>query len=175
MRANGPLQDAWAREVQRRHMDATIRHNRGRRQQAQVSTWHAFEQSLQPLQRRFAQFEHYGWDLGEVPQAVVDDLRNHFDVIHASRAAEAAPSTQPSQASSAMQLERLAEKRAVEVPIDECSICLQIVAAHARVKVLPCGHAFHGACIARWLQRSDLCPVCRAALPASTASSSAAT
>ena len=36
-------------------------------------------------------------------------------------------------------------------------------AAHATA-VTACGHAFHAACIARWLARARTCPVCRADL-----------
>ena len=46
---------------------------------------------------------------------------------------------------------------------DSCPICLGEISGHP-VTFLPCadGHAFHCACIAQWLDRSCLCPVCRA-------------
>ncbi len=41
----------------------------------------------------------------------------------------------------------------------DCPICL----AHAEAPVsLVCGHAFHEACIARWLAVRATCPMCRA-------------
>jgi len=56
----------------------------------------------------------------------------------------------------------------------ECSICLESLAARpdgsaagaeqgGGVVQLPCGHAFHGACIGPWLQREARCPLCRQA------------
>lgn len=47
----------------------------------------------------------------------------------------------------------------------ECAVCLEAVCAPTRT--LGCGHAFHAACVDKWLrdegQRS--CPVCRFAVP----------
>jgi hypothetical protein len=40
----------------------------------------------------------------------------------------------------------------------ECPICL----AHAEAPVaLACGHAFHRACVERWLAHAATCPMCR--------------
>ncbi len=47
----------------------------------------------------------------------------------------------------------------VRAPAAECAICL----AHADAPVaLACGHAFHAACVARWIARRATCPLCRA-------------
>jgi hypothetical protein len=47
----------------------------------------------------------------------------------------------------------------VRAPPAECAICL----AHAEAPVaLACGHAFHAACVAAWLERKPTCPLCRA-------------
>jgi hypothetical protein len=51
---------------------------------------------------------------------------------------------------------------------DRCAICLEAYAAGAPVKRLPCAaacaaaHAFHGACIDRWLSFKASCPCCQA-------------
>ncbi|KAJ0979622.1 hypothetical protein J5N97_015096 [Dioscorea zingiberensis] len=43
----------------------------------------------------------------------------------------------------------------------DCSICLDELVVGMEVERCPCGHRFHGDCIARWLQRKDSCPLCR--------------
>ena len=42
----------------------------------------------------------------------------------------------------------------------ECVICLMPM-EHDERAFLPCAHAFHGACIQRWLEGGANCPVCR--------------
>jgi E3 ubiquitin-protein ligase DOA10 len=46
--------------------------------------------------------------------------------------------------------------------VKECIICLEPVVLHATT-VLTCRHAFHTACILRWIEhsRQPLCPVCK--------------
>lgn len=44
--------------------------------------------------------------------------------------------------------------------VSDCSICLETVSKPGRI--LPCRHAFHEACIARWLHDHEQCPLCRA-------------
>ncbi len=47
----------------------------------------------------------------------------------------------------------------VRAPPAECTVCL----AHADAPVaLACGHAFHAACLSRWLELTPTCPLCRA-------------
>ncbi|KAF8691262.1 hypothetical protein HU200_040386 [Digitaria exilis] len=49
-----------------------------------------------------------------------------------------------------------------------CAVCLDAARAGERWRAMPaCGHAFHAACVDRWLARSPACPVCRAAVAAS--------
>lgn len=49
-----------------------------------------------------------------------------------------------------------------------CAVCLEAACAGERWRALPaCGHAFHAACVDRWLARAAACPVCRAAVSAS--------
>ncbi|CAK9168726.1 unnamed protein product [Ilex paraguariensis] len=47
----------------------------------------------------------------------------------------------------------------------ECAICLETFCAGLEVTRMPCSHMFHGNCIARWLEKSSLCPLCRFAMP----------
>ncbi|XP_058081404.1 uncharacterized protein LOC131229455 [Magnolia sinica] len=42
----------------------------------------------------------------------------------------------------------------------DCSICLELLSEE--VVHMPCSHLFHRSCIGRWLEISDLCPMCRA-------------
>jgi hypothetical protein len=50
-------------------------------------------------------------------------------------------------------------KRVIFTENAECAICL---ARHDRAaSELPCGHTFHPACIAQWLQIKSTCPICR--------------
>ena len=41
-----------------------------------------------------------------------------------------------------------------------CSICLESK-HNKRVKYLSCKHSFHVKCINTWLQKSEVCPLCR--------------
>jgi len=43
---------------------------------------------------------------------------------------------------------------------ESCSICLESK-HNKRVKYLKCKHSFHVKCINTWLQKSDVCPLCR--------------
>lgn len=43
----------------------------------------------------------------------------------------------------------------------ECAICLQTWDPDDAIKVTPCGHAFHEACIGGWLQTARTCALCR--------------
>ena len=44
---------------------------------------------------------------------------------------------------------------------ETCSICLSAQEPGERLRVMPCGHTHHAACLERWLQTSRKCPVCR--------------
>lgn len=44
----------------------------------------------------------------------------------------------------------------------ECAICQSAMGRADAVRLLPCRHAFHAACIDPWLGRSTCCPMCRA-------------
>jgi len=50
----------------------------------------------------------------------------------------------------------------------DCAVCLSPFSPDAELRLLPaCRHAFHAACVDRWLARSPACPVCRAAVAVS--------
>ncbi|XP_038975401.1 E3 ubiquitin-protein ligase Praja-1-like [Phoenix dactylifera] len=44
---------------------------------------------------------------------------------------------------------------------EECVICLEEFNTEAKVSQMSCSHLFHSRCIAQWLERSHLCPLCR--------------
>ncbi|KAL6906082.1 hypothetical protein ACP4OV_003683 [Aristida adscensionis] len=48
-----------------------------------------------------------------------------------------------------------------------CAVCLEDFEEGEEVSAMPCsrGHEFHSICIAKWLGRSNTCPLCRHALP----------
>ena len=161
----GPLQSAWAREVQRRHVTAVLRTNGvSRSSGSRVADQRSFEQRLQPNQRRFADFSRFGFQRGDVPEEVVDDLRNYFDLVDAMRPPSGGTTLPSVQSVSDAEFRRLPETSAANAGTDECAICLQDIAPHERLKQLPCGHALHAKCLRRWLQRSRQCPCCRAPL-----------
>ena len=55
-----------------------------------------------------------------------------------------------------------------------CPVCLADMPRGAEAKEMPCGHRFHGECIAEWLRTKDSCPVCRAVLEPKTTTREAA-
>ncbi|GAB2283150.1 hypothetical protein Dimus_017679 [Dionaea muscipula] len=46
-----------------------------------------------------------------------------------------------------------------------CVICLEEILLGSCLTMLPCLHAYHGDCIARWLEKKSRCPLCRYKLP----------
>lgn len=42
-----------------------------------------------------------------------------------------------------------------------CTICLSNYEVEEKIKVLPCSHIFHPACIDRWLDSKNKCPICK--------------
>ncbi|GKC34143.1 E3 ubiquitin protein ligase RING1 [Tanacetum coccineum] len=53
----------------------------------------------------------------------------------------------------------------------ECTICFEKFKMGDHLKKLPCKHAFHTPCIAKWFRTSNTCPNCRGELPVADGSS----
>lgn len=49
-----------------------------------------------------------------------------------------------------------------------CTICLDGMAGDGKLARMPCKHVFHSHCIARWLETSNSCPICRDRLEENT-------
>lgn len=45
--------------------------------------------------------------------------------------------------------------------ITSCNICLDSWELGSMVVVLPCKHRYHSACIDKWIERSECCPLCK--------------
>jgi len=43
---------------------------------------------------------------------------------------------------------------------EECPICLDSLSVN-NIKILPCNHKFHTLCVNTWLQKKNICPLCR--------------
>nr|UDO47770.1 hypothetical protein [Pandoravirus massiliensis] len=56
-----------------------------------------------------------------------------------------------------------------------CAVCLDDFADGDQLRILPCAHAYHAACIDRWLANHIACPCCRAPVMAQDARSCAPT
>ncbi|KAF8037260.1 hypothetical protein BT93_B0234 [Corymbia citriodora subsp. variegata] len=48
---------------------------------------------------------------------------------------------------------------------EKCVICLDRVMVGSEAIQMPCLHNYHEECIVNWLQRSNLCPLCRFPMP----------
>lgn len=49
---------------------------------------------------------------------------------------------------------------------DQCPVCLSVFTEGEEIRQLSaCRHAFHAACVDKWLYSHSNCPVCRAAVP----------
>ncbi|XP_022737327.1 E3 ubiquitin-protein ligase CHFR-like [Durio zibethinus] len=69
---------------------------------------------------------------------------------------------------------RGASKRAIEalekVKIEgtftgQCVICLEEILDGLKASRMPCSHVYHQDCIVSWLEKSNLCPLCRFQMP----------
>jgi hypothetical protein len=54
--------------------------------------------------------------------------------------------------------------RPIEAGVN-CQICLSPIQPDEPSMLPPCGHAFHGECLMRWMQEEMICPVCTQRLP----------
>lgn len=43
----------------------------------------------------------------------------------------------------------------------DCCICLERFSIGDRLRIVPCRHCFHSCCIMLWLNRCNLCPLCK--------------
>ena len=154
------VQDAWVREVQRRHMvqqqqrrSSVLRMNAQQRRQTS-DLLHSFHSTIEPTQRRFADFTHFGYS--GVPEPVTQDFRIHLERTMSG------PGKRP--AVSKAELDAL-PRTSPSADNDECVICLRMDSVEK--VVLPCDpkHAFHAQCLRRWFAKSRTCPICRAELP----------
>ena len=58
--------------------------------------------------------------------------------------------------------EAIAQFPLVAISVEEdCSICLDAFQKNKRARRLPCKHAFHPLCIAKWFKEHTVCPLCR--------------
>jgi len=51
------------------------------------------------------------------------------------------------------------------INVDPCSICLEPFVITDKSITLKCGHKYHTHCIIDWLQRDNICPLCRQVVP----------
>ena len=57
------------------------------------------------------------------------------------------------------------EKEAFDDSVEKCIICLEEYKIGDLATRMPCFHLYHRDCIARWLEDSQSCPVCRYTMP----------
>merc|ERR1712087_562521 len=71
---------------------------------------------------------------------------------------------QPQDGSKSHAFSSLPTIRAGDCGVDQCAICIDEVGPDESLVQLPCKHAFHGSCTARWLSQSQstrkCCPLC---------------
>ncbi|XP_031269022.1 RING-H2 finger protein ATL78-like [Pistacia vera] len=53
----------------------------------------------------------------------------------------------------------------------QCVICLEEISIGSEATCMPCSHVYHQDCIVNWLEKSNLCPLCRFQMPSSTENS----
>ena len=150
MERGGPLQDAWAREVQRRHMRTALL-RRGSSSAAASShasgQWRDFE-TARPASR-FANFSRYGYAIGEVPEAVTDDFVTFLELSQADatwlsgRQHVRQPGSTAGLSDAEFAVLQDVTSSSELAGLEECAICLNAVSAATPCKSLPCGHAFH--------------------------------
>ena len=52
-------------------------------------------------------------------------------------------------------------KKYSKIKEKKCSICLLKYKKPDIIKEFPCNHIFHKNCILRWLEKSNICPLCK--------------
>lgn len=53
------------------------------------------------------------------------------------------------------------EKSKIPQDKNECMICMSNFQMNEKVKIMPCTHFFHTACIREWFKNNDTCPICK--------------
>ncbi|KAK9925978.1 hypothetical protein M0R45_023234 [Rubus argutus] len=48
----------------------------------------------------------------------------------------------------------------------QCMVCLDEIPKGSEAACMPCSHVYHESCIVNWLDKSNLCPLCRFEMPA---------
>jgi len=48
-----------------------------------------------------------------------------------------------------------------DAAVNKCMVCLENFAVGDELRILPCMHRFHKACVDEWLSRSSECPICK--------------
>lgn len=116
--------------------------------------------------------------------ATIARWRRRSDQLAAAWAAPATPSSLRSSSSRAEALRRAIEALPTRAwqggeGEGECAVCLGEFVEGQLVKLLPCGHGYHAACIDKWClgqTTEPTCPLCKAVVirPEASASASAA-
>lgn len=73
----------------------------------------------------------------------------------------AVPGANADQVASSTTTMRFSANGDASATIDECNICRESYVGGEALRVLPCMHRFHTACIDRWLAQSRTCPICK--------------
>ncbi|XP_030939577.1 BRCA1-associated protein homolog 2-like [Quercus lobata] len=94
---------------------------------------------------------------------IVDPVRD-YDTIILDSMETYEPKSIPATKSSIEALEKIMFQPSSN-SIQECSICLEEFQTGFAVTRMPCSHVYHGKCIAKWLQTSHFCPLCRYPMP----------
>ena len=71
------------------------------------------------------------------------------------------------------QIESLQTPIASQIADSDCPICQETLKSEDAPTRMPCGHTYHRACLTRWLELHNSCPVCRAPISSGHATSPA--
>jgi len=101
------------------------------------------------------------------PQAVD---RNFVNLLRAAHQMSYGPGggLQPHQGASAADIEALPTRSFNSVKTEskakeslQCMVCLMDYEPNDELRTLPCFHAYHKACIDKWLLENKKCPICK--------------